>query len=129
MDLDNERSAAVTIGGKEYSMVLTTKATRLIASRYGGLDKLGDKLMKSEDAGQSLEEVVWIVTLLCNQGVQIHNLRCPDECQPELTADEVELLTTPLELASLKDAIMEAMQKGTKRNVESEPDAKNTTAG
>ena len=129
MDLDNERSALVTIGDKEYSMVLTTKATRLIASRYGGLDKLGDKLMKSEDAGRSLEEVVWIVTLLCNQGVQIHNLRCPDERQPELTSDEVELLTTPLELASLKDAIMEAMQKGTKRNVESELDAKNTTAG
>lgn len=129
MDLDNERSASVTIGGKEYSMVLTTKATRLIASRYGGLDKLGDKLMKSEDAGQSLEEVVWIVTLLCNQGVQIHNLKHPDEKEKELTSDEVELLTTPLELASLKDAIMEAMQKGTKRNVESELDAKNTTAG
>ena len=129
MYLDNERSALVTIGGREYSMVLTTKATRQIAARYGGLDKLGDKLMKSENAAQSLEEVVWIVTLLCNQGVQIHNLRCPDERQPELSEDEVELLTTPLELASLKDAIMEAMEKGTKRNVESEPDAKNITAG
>ena len=31
------RSATVTIGGEEYELVLTTKATRLIAERYGVL--------------------------------------------------------------------------------------------
>lgn len=37
------RSARVTIGGSEYELVLTTKATRLIAERYGGLDNLGPR--------------------------------------------------------------------------------------
>jgi len=37
-----------------------------------------------------------------------------------LTEDEVELLTSPLDLAAYKNAITEAMFKGTKRNVESE---------
>ena len=38
-------------------------------------------------------------------------------------------LTSPMELTDYKDAIMEAMYRGTKRNVESEPEGKNTVAG
>ena len=37
-----------------------------------------------------------------------------------LTEDEVELFTTPLDLADYKTAITEAMFKGTKRDIESE---------
>ena len=44
--MSKERSAAITIGGKEYELVLTTRATKEIAGRYGGLENLGDKLMK-----------------------------------------------------------------------------------
>lgn len=127
--MDSERSSKVTIGGKEYEMVLTTRATREIASRYGGLDHLGDELSQSENIGESLGEVVWLITLLCNQGIQIHNLRHPEDRQPELTVDEVELLTSPMDLADYKDAISEAMVKGTQRNIESEPDLKNIQAG
>lgn len=127
--MDSERSSKITIGGKEYEMVLTTRATREIASRYGGLDHLGDELSQSENIGESLGEVVWLITLLCNQGVQIHNLRHPEDRQPELTTDEVELLTSPMDLADYKNAISEAMVKGTQRNIESEPDLKNIQAG
>ena len=35
--MENERSALIKIGGQEYEMLLTTKATREIAKRYGGL--------------------------------------------------------------------------------------------
>ena len=48
---------------------------------------------------------------------------------PLLTEEEVELLTSPLELATYKDAIMEAMFRGTKRNIESEADPKNVPVG
>jgi hypothetical protein len=57
----------------------------------------------------------------------IHNLKNQDK-RELLTEETVELLTSPLELATYKDAIMEAMFKGTKRNVESEDDLKNTPA-
>ena len=125
----DERSAVVTIGGKEYEMLLTTRATKAIASRYGGLENLGDKLMKSENFEMALDEVVWLITLLCNQPILVHNLKHPEDKQDELTADEVELLTSPMELTEYKDAIMEAMYRGTKRNVESEPDSKNAQVG
>ena len=53
--MSKERSAAITIGGKEYELVLTTRATKEIAGRYGGLENLGDKLMKSENFEMALD--------------------------------------------------------------------------
>jgi len=47
--MDMERSANITIGGEEYELILTTRATKEIAGRYGGLENLGEKLMKSEN--------------------------------------------------------------------------------
>jgi hypothetical protein len=126
--LDIDRAATITIADTEYQLILTTKATKEIAGRYGGLENLGDKLMKSENFEMALDEVVWLLTLLANQSVLIHNLQNKDK-QELLTEEAVELLTSPLELATYKSAIMEAMLKGTKRNIESdETDAKKVKA-
>lgn len=127
--MDTERTATITIGGEEYSLVLTTRATKQITSRYGGLDNLGDKLMKSENFEMAIDEVVWLITLLANQSLLIHNLRHKEDKKDLLTVEDVELLTTPVDLASYKDAITEALQKGTKRNVVSEDDSKNVAVG
>jgi hypothetical protein len=128
--MDTERSAVITVGGKEYELILTTRATREIAKRYGGLESLGETLMKSENAEMALAEIVWIVCLLANQAIQIHNLKHKDEKAELLTEDEIDLLTTPAELTEYKDAIVEAMRKGTKRDIESEgEETKNAQAG
>lgn len=127
--MDNERSAKINIGGQEYELILTTKATKEIAGRYGGLENLGEKLLKSENFEMALDEIVWLITLMANQSLLIHNLRNPDNKKPLLTQEEVELLTSPLELATYKNALTEAMFKGTKRNVESEVDSKNVQTG
>ncbi|HRV29482.1 MAG TPA: hypothetical protein P5522_11950 [Spirochaetia bacterium] len=125
----DDRSAIINIGGKEYEMLLTTKATKEIARRYGGLSNLGEKLMKSENFEMALDEIVWLITLLANQSVLIHNLQNPAEKQELLTEEAVELLTSPLELGEYKNAIMDAMYKGTKRHIESEeePSGGNTS--
>lgn len=118
----NERSAVITIGGNDYELLLTTKATKEIAGRYGGLENLGDKLMKSENFEMAITEIVWLITLLANQSILIHNLTHKDEQKELLTEEAVELLTTPLDLAQFKTAISEALFKGTKRNIVSEED-------
>ena len=120
-----ERSAIITVGGEEYELILTTKATKEIAGRYGGLENLGDKLMKSENFEMAIGEIVWLITLLANQSILIHNLKHKDSQRELLTEELVELLTTPLDLAGYKVAITEALYKGTKRNVVSEVDSKN----
>ena len=125
----DERSAVITLGGEEYEMLLTTKATKEITARYGGLQKLGDKLMTSDNFEKALDEVVWLITLLCNQSVKIHNLKHPDDKRKELTVEETELLTSPMDIAEYKEAITEAMYRGTKRNIESETDTKNAQDG
>ena len=128
--MDNERSAVVTIGGTEYELILTTKATKAIAGRYGGLENLGDRLMKAENFEASLEEICWLIALMANQSILIHNLKNKDNPRDLLTEEEVELLTSPLELADYKAAISEAMFRSTKRHIESEDDgSKNVTAG
>ena len=127
--MDTERTASIMIGNEPHTLLLTTKATKEIAGRYGGLENLGDKLLKSENFEMALGEIVWLITLLANQSILVHNLKHPEDKKPELTAEEVELLTSPMELTDYKDAIMEAMYRGTKRNIESEPEGKNTAAG
>ena len=127
--MDSERTANITIGDVEHTLVLTTRATKEIAGRYGGLENLGDKLMKSENFEMAISEIVWLITLLANQIILIHNLKSKDEKRPLLTEEEVELLTSPFDLAGYKAAIMEALYKGTKRNIESEHDSKNGEAG
>lgn len=112
--MDNDRSASINIGDKEYELVLTTRATKAIAGRYGGLENLGEKLMKSENFEMALDEIVWLITLLANQSILIRNLKNKNTPEELLTEEEVELLTSPLDLAAYKNAITEAMFKGTR---------------
>jgi len=127
-EVSEERSTTINIGGTDFKLILTTKATKAIAGRYGGLENLGAKLMKTENFEMALDEIVWLITLLANQSILIHNIRNKDEKKELLTEEEVELLTTPFDLAEYKNAIMASMMKGTKRNVESEP-SKNEVVG
>lgn len=124
-----DRSAVITVGGEQYQLVLTTRATKEIAKRYGGLEDLGEKLMKSENFEMALDEIVWLIVLLANQSVLIHNLQNAEK-RELLTEEAVELLTSPYDLANYKNSIMEALTKGTKRYVESEEESpKNKSVG
>ena len=113
--------AVVKIGGEDYELVLTTRATREIAKRYGGLGNLGTPLGTSDDLDATLGEVIWLVTLLANQAVAIHNLTHPGDERSELTCEIVELLTVPADLADYRGAITAALDHGMRRNIETEP--------
>ena len=128
--MDNERNAVINISGADYELILTTRATKEIAKRYGGLENLGEKLMKTENFEMALSEIIWLLALLANQSILIHNLKHRDAPKELLTEDDLELLTSPLELAEYKAAITQAMFKGTRRNIESEDDgSKNAGVG
>ena len=124
----DERSAIIRIGDKEYELLLTTKATKEIAKKYEGLEKLGDKLLTNKDYEGAIGEIVWLIVTLANQPILIHNYKNPNDKKDLLTEDEVEILTTPQDLANFKDAITEALYKGVQRNVVSE-EGKNAVGG
>lgn len=77
--MDKERSAIINIGGDEYTLLLTAKAAREIAGRCGGLENLGDKLMKFENFEMAIGEIVWLITLLANQSILVHSLKNKDD--------------------------------------------------
>ena len=44
-----DRGSIIKIGENEYELILTTRATKEIAKRNGGLQNHGDRLMKREN--------------------------------------------------------------------------------
>jgi len=125
----DERSAAIKIGGQEYPLLLSTLATKQIAKRFGGLEELSDKLMKTENFESALDEYIWLIMVLANQPIMIHNLWNPEDKKPLLTEEMLDLMTSPFELAEYKDAIMDCMFKGMERHVVSEDSGPNQQAG
>ena len=128
----SERGEMITLCGSQYELILTTQATRKINRRYGGLDKLGDKLSESKNFEEIIDELVWLLTLLINQGILAHNAvnKFSEEKQkPLFSEDEIEVLTSPIDFADYKDAIYKTLQKGTSRHVKSEENLKNVTVG
>ena len=101
----DERKSVINVGGEDYELLLTTRATKEIAGRYGGLENLGDHLMKSENFEMAIGEIVWLISLLANQSILVHNLKHKDAPKELLTEEMVELLTVPADLATYKSAI------------------------
>lgn len=128
----SERGAMITLCGSQYELILTTKATKEINRRYGGLGKLGDRLSKAETFEETIDELVWLLTLLINQGILVHNAVnkfFAEKQKPLFSEDDIEVLTSPADFADYKDAIFEALKKGTERHIKSEENPKNVTVG
>ena len=118
--MDTERGATIELGGETLELVLTTRATKEICARYGGLEALGDKLLQPENTELALSEIIWLVATLANQSILLQNLQKHNPPRELISEEYLELLTTPYDLIALKDAIMESMLKGTKRNIVSD---------
>jgi hypothetical protein len=116
----DERSSMINLGGQGYELILTMRATKEIAKRFGGLESLGAQLFNTGNFELAIEQIIWLITLLANQSIQIWNLRNPHDTKPILTEETVELLACPQDLIGYKDAILEALIKGTGRAVESQ---------
>jgi len=118
MGIENE--AKITLGGEEYPLLLSTRAVREIGKKFGGLDKLGDELTVKGDTDKTLDNVIWLITLLANQPILIHNRTHRGEEKPLLTVEDVELMTTPADLGAAQYAIKIALERDSFRSINSE---------
>lgn len=109
----------IRIGNKEYELLLSTEATKKIAERYGNLSKLGEKMLEGKSFEESVDDIVWLVTLMANQAIKRKNL-LEGTKEALLTEEDVAVLTTPGDFAEFTKEIQEALLKGTKRAVLSE---------
>mgnify|MGYP001007737628 FL=1 len=122
--IDDSRVTYLVLGKEKLPLLLTLKATRDIATRYGGLEELGNKMLESMDLNGMIDEIVWLIVILANQCILIENLENKTN-KPLLTADELELRMDPYEMTSYREAILAALQAGQKQHVQSEEEPKN----
>lgn len=117
MTATTDRSAVITIDGKEYELVLSTRATKRITERFDGFDRLGEKL-GSEAVTDQLTDVVWLIVTLANEGQA--RRRFFGEQAEDLDEETVLLMTSPADIGEFQSAITAAIVAGTRREIEPE---------
>jgi len=122
--IDDSRVTYLVLGKEKLPLLLTLKATRDIATRYGGLEELGNKMLESMDLNGMIDEIVWLIVILANQCILIENLENKTN-KPLLTANELELKMDPYDMTSYREAILAALQAGQRQHVQSEEEPKN----
>ncbi|MDR1628561.1 MAG: hypothetical protein LBR79_07350 [Oscillospiraceae bacterium] len=114
--IDTDRITKIEIGGEKYSLILTTKAVKEIAKKYGSLESVGEKMSSAKNAAEAFSELVWLIVLLANQAILIHNLKNSDK-KELLTEEFVELMTTPQDIIKINAVLAKTLTIGVKRNV------------
>ena len=122
--IDDSRVTYLVLGKEKIPLLLTLKATREIATRYGGLEELGNKMLESMDLNGMIDEIVWLIVVLANQCILIENLENKTN-KPLLTENELELKMDPYDMTSYREAILAALQAGQRQHVQSEEEPKN----
>ena len=123
-----DRSRPVMIDGEKYDLLLTTNAAAELSEKVGGLENV-ETAFDTMTEKESFEMMTWLVALLANQGTAARKLLDPSFERLNLTAERVGLLVSPFELIDMKDAIIDAIGAGFSKNVSTENDEKNLTAG
>lgn len=113
------RAVSVVIDGEEFEMLLTTKAAADIDREFGGFDEIA-AVVDGEDRGASVAMASKLIALLCNAGTERYNYRHRDTPRRMLEAEEIEILTTPGEMAELLGSAVEAVRRGRQTYIESE---------
>ncbi len=120
----DDRLTAITISGKEYPMMLNIYATKKIAEKFGGLEKVGED-MQNASYSEQLASVLWLLTTLINAGIRYCNYRYSKK-DPFITQEMIEALCAPSDFVFFRDAVFTAMNKGAERYIHSEEtDSKN----
>ena len=122
--MDDSRVSYLALGKERIPLLLTLQATREIATRYGGLEELGNKMLESMDWAGMIDEIVWLIATLANQCILIENLENKTN-KPLITPGELELKMDPYEITSYREAILATLQAGQKQHVQSEDEPKN----
>lgn len=123
------RLTEIEIAGTSYPLNFSTKAAKQISVRYDGLENI-DKAFSAKGVDAMMDEVVWMLALLIEQGVAYKKIVDGEDVKG-ISADELEIVLGVSDFAGLKDQIMGAMLAGMERTVETEDDPKNgkTTQG
>lgn len=129
------KTVYIEVAGKEYPMRFSIAAAKAISEKFGSLDKLSEALSGAGEA-ETLDNVLWVVALLIQQGCAYKNLFEKDQPIPEnapvekgkyvpLDKEQLEVGLDILSLAGMQDKIYQTVGAGQQQTVETQTDEKN----
>lgn len=117
------RITELEIAGRKYPLNFSTKAAKEVAKRYGDIANI-DKAFKDKTIDEMMDEAIWILALLIDQGVAYKQIMDNEEIKG-LGIEELEVVMGVADFANLKSTILGAMTAGMSREVEVVSDPKN----
>ena len=129
------KTVYIEVAGKEYPMRFSIAAAEAISEKFGSLDKLSEALSGAGEA-DTLDNVLWVVALLIQQGCAYKNLFEKDQPVPEnapvekgkyvpLDKEQLEVGLDILSLRDLQGKIYQTVGTGQRQTVETQTDKKN----
>lgn len=129
------KTVYIEVAGKEYPMRFSIAAAKAISEKFGSLDNLSEALSGAGEA-ETLDNVLWVVALLIQQGCAYKNLFEKDQPVPEnapvekgkyvpLDKEQLEVGLDILSLAGMQDKIYQTVGAGQQQTVETQTDEKN----
>lgn len=116
----------ITVGGKAYPLNFSVKAAREITERFGDVENIF-QAFQGGDLGKRMDDVVWLLALLINQGIARRNLLNETQVE-EVKAEDLEILLGLDDLVGIMMELLAAITAGMEQEVELEPDPKNGEA-
>ena len=125
----------IEVAGKEYPMRFSIAAAKAISEKFGSLDNLSEALSGAGEA-ETLDNVLWVVALLIQQGCAYKNLFEKDQPVLEnapvekgkyvpLDKEQLEVGLDILSLRDLQGKIYQTVGTGQRHTVETQTDEKN----
>ena len=114
--MNGRKRTIIEVNGDPFELILTIRAIKEISLHFGSLENLVEKANK-ENFELSIDDIVWLITLLSNQSVSIYNLNHIETPKALLSEEIVELIASPTELKNYIDAISEVMKNAQGINI------------
>ena len=90
--MNSKENPIIKIGDKEYELVFTLKAAREIIERFDGLENIAEALYNQEDWNKLMDDIIWLIMILANQGIIRYNFYHKEDPRALLTQEEIEAL-------------------------------------
>lgn len=119
-----ERIVKVKIGGKEYAMLFSVRASQLISVKFGSIQKMGEALQSETDAQEKMATTCWLLAALIGQGQKAMSFET-GRVYDAPSAEALECIVTPGDIPRLLTAVRECIVNGSKRTLETDTDEGN----
>jgi hypothetical protein len=117
--MHDDRTRVVTINGIEYPMAMNGKAAIEILKKYGSLEEMGEALDDTDDTAAFFTNILWLMTLLINQGISMHNYMNKESQRDLIDEDFIGVISDPREMMSYRESVISAFSAGSIRHIES----------